>query len=293
MATVATNRRGGGGSSDHATLSNLTAGDPHTQYAFLAGRAGGQSWTAGTGSGEHATIVSTTHPTKGHVRLGGASGFVYDQQNNRAGLGGTPSEDFDINKVVDGNTMTARVRNASAAASSFARLQIAVNAASTGRPMLQWIIDSGASYVAGISTTANALICSYGATLMGDPIYRMYGDTTPGFEFVKGLAITTTRAGDANQNFSTTIKQIEWTGLTAARTSTLPALSTVLDGSEYTAIFGTGLSATNTVTITPDAGDSIDYGTDGVAYVEDTPKTAVTFVARVTSGTWALKGASP
>lgn len=51
----------------HSGLVNLTSGDDHTQYAFLAGRSGGQSFTGGTLSNNNLTIRSTTHATKGWV----------------------------------------------------------------------------------------------------------------------------------------------------------------------------------------------------------------------------------
>jgi hypothetical protein len=53
---------------NHGSLSGLVApADDHTQYALLAGRAGGQSLTGGTGSGESLTLSPTTHATKGLV----------------------------------------------------------------------------------------------------------------------------------------------------------------------------------------------------------------------------------
>jgi hypothetical protein len=53
----------------HSGLSGLTSGDDHTQYAFLAGRLGGQVYTAGTASGNSLTLRSTTNATKGGVVL--------------------------------------------------------------------------------------------------------------------------------------------------------------------------------------------------------------------------------
>ncbi len=54
---------------DHNVLTNLTAGDVHTQYAFLAGRSGGQTLTGGTASGDDLTLQSTVHATKGDLIL--------------------------------------------------------------------------------------------------------------------------------------------------------------------------------------------------------------------------------
>lgn len=50
----------------HGDLSGL-ANDDHTQYALLAGRAGGQILMGGTASGEVLTLQSTSHVTRGNV----------------------------------------------------------------------------------------------------------------------------------------------------------------------------------------------------------------------------------
>jgi len=51
----------------HADLGNKSA-DDHTQYALLAGRAGGQTLQGGTAASEALTLESTAHGTKGEVR---------------------------------------------------------------------------------------------------------------------------------------------------------------------------------------------------------------------------------
>ena len=52
----------------HPTLSNLTIGDAgHTQFAMLAGRAGGQTIQGGTGVGENLVLESTSNATKGNI----------------------------------------------------------------------------------------------------------------------------------------------------------------------------------------------------------------------------------
>ncbi len=53
---------------DHTTISNLTLGDAgHTQFAMLAGRAGGQTLQGGTAASENLTLESTANATKGYV----------------------------------------------------------------------------------------------------------------------------------------------------------------------------------------------------------------------------------
>lgn len=60
----------------HSALTGLTSGDDHTQYAFLAGRSGGQIYTGGTASGDDLTLRSTTNATKGSVILNDQGGDV-------------------------------------------------------------------------------------------------------------------------------------------------------------------------------------------------------------------------
>lgn len=53
----------------HSSISGLTTGDAgHTQFALLAGRAGGQSLIGGTASGESLDLDSTAHATKGFIQ---------------------------------------------------------------------------------------------------------------------------------------------------------------------------------------------------------------------------------
>lgn len=52
---------------DHGTITGL-ADDDHTQYALLAGRAGGQSLVGGTAASEALILESTSNGTKGQVK---------------------------------------------------------------------------------------------------------------------------------------------------------------------------------------------------------------------------------
>jgi hypothetical protein len=78
----------------HASLQNLTSpADDHTQYALLAGRAGGQTLIGGTAASNGLTLQSTSNVTKGKITLGTAS--VYDENQDFIGLGVT-SPAFDL-----------------------------------------------------------------------------------------------------------------------------------------------------------------------------------------------------
>lgn len=51
----------------HANLAGLTGSDDHTQYALLAGRAGGQTLIGGTAAGDDLTLQSTSNALRGNV----------------------------------------------------------------------------------------------------------------------------------------------------------------------------------------------------------------------------------
>lgn len=53
----------------NAFTAHIAAADPHTPYAKLAGRAGGQTLIGGTGSGDDLILSSTSHGTKGDVKI--------------------------------------------------------------------------------------------------------------------------------------------------------------------------------------------------------------------------------
>jgi len=54
---------------DHNSLMNSGVGDAHTQYAMLAGRVSGQTMYGSTSGGQNLYLSSTSHATKGQVRV--------------------------------------------------------------------------------------------------------------------------------------------------------------------------------------------------------------------------------
>jgi hypothetical protein len=80
------------GTRDHHLTTGL-ADDDHPQYALLAGRALGQLLKGGTGAGEHLTLQSTNHATRGWVKSAdplqvGAS----EADDIGAAIGGDPQQ---------------------------------------------------------------------------------------------------------------------------------------------------------------------------------------------------------
>src|SRR3990167_661609 len=81
------------GVTDHGLLTGLTD-DDHTQYALLAGRAGGQILIGGIAASENLTLQSTSHATRGKILFGTSA---YDEVNNRLGIGtDSPAQSLDI-----------------------------------------------------------------------------------------------------------------------------------------------------------------------------------------------------
>lgn len=74
---------GDGAQIDHGGVGGLTD-DDHTQYALLAGRAGGYTLIGGTGVGDNLGLSSTSNVTKGKITFGTSA---YDEVNNRLGIG--------------------------------------------------------------------------------------------------------------------------------------------------------------------------------------------------------------
>lgn len=85
--------------------------DDHTQYALLAGRTGGQTLTGGTAASENLDLRSTANATKGQVRLGGASGIVWDEALAAGAAGGAPASGF-IWSMIAASGPTTQVKTA-------------------------------------------------------------------------------------------------------------------------------------------------------------------------------------
>jgi len=93
----------GGIGAAHGGLAGLLS-DDHTQYALLAGRAGGQVIAGGTGAAETMTVNSTTHATKGSVSFG-AGTLIVDEANGRVGMGGAPLTKVHFADLASGEEM--------------------------------------------------------------------------------------------------------------------------------------------------------------------------------------------
>ncbi len=108
------------GVTDHGALTGL-GDDDHTQYALLAGRAGGQTLNGGTAAGDDLNLVSTTNGTKGNINIGSQS--TYDEVNGRLGINeATPGSRLDVSDSVTSLTSLVRIRNKSTSATTNKRI---------------------------------------------------------------------------------------------------------------------------------------------------------------------------
>ncbi|MES3005337.1 MAG: hypothetical protein V4664_00100, partial [Patescibacteria group bacterium] len=81
---------------DHGSMAGLSD-DDHAQYLLLAGRSGGQSIMGGTASGDDLILRSTSNATKGSIFFGNNGTVVYDEVNDRFGIGTTtPGTKLDV-----------------------------------------------------------------------------------------------------------------------------------------------------------------------------------------------------
>lgn len=76
----------GSGVTDHGALTGLSD-DDHSIYALLLGRATGQTVIGGIAAGEDLKLQSTSHATRGSIFFGSALTTLYDEVNDRFGIG--------------------------------------------------------------------------------------------------------------------------------------------------------------------------------------------------------------
>lgn len=101
----ATGPTGPAGASDHGALTGLSD-DDHSQYALLAGRAGGQELKGGTAASDDLTLTSTNHATKGNI-------FVSDEEFMlRDSADPTKTAQFELSSIATGTNREYTLPNA-------------------------------------------------------------------------------------------------------------------------------------------------------------------------------------
>ncbi len=134
---------------DHGLLGGL-GDDDHTIYALLAGRAGGQTVKGDTASGGSLTLMSTAHATKGSILLGSS---VYDEANNKLGIGGTPTHVLDVVKALAGADLVGAVRNTSNTASAQAKILAEVAGGTAADAFFQAVVSGVTTWSWGVDNS--------------------------------------------------------------------------------------------------------------------------------------------
>jgi len=80
-AHASTHASGGTDILSHSALAGLT-GDDHSQYALLAGRAGGQTLYGGNAASNNLTLISTSNATKGEIRFATPEARIIDSSGS-------------------------------------------------------------------------------------------------------------------------------------------------------------------------------------------------------------------
>lgn len=89
---------------DHGSLTGR-GDDDHPNNPYSPGRSGGQTIIGGTAAGEGINFKTTSHPTKGKVIFGNAGTTVYDEVNERLGVGtASPAAVVDLIKTHSSGT---------------------------------------------------------------------------------------------------------------------------------------------------------------------------------------------
>lgn len=120
----------------------LTRASGNLTVNLSTGVSGGQTLIGGTTAGDNLTISTTSNGTKGKVIFSSTSGMVFDEANNRLGIGVTPTVSFQDQANVNGDLMAA-VINTSTGTS--ARSLLAIGSSSFGSPSLSLLVD-GVNY---------------------------------------------------------------------------------------------------------------------------------------------------
>ncbi len=185
----------------HSSLTGLTVGDDHTQYALLAGRVGGQVLTGGTASGNILTLRSTSNVTKGSVlidetttssststgalRVGGGAGIV-----GNVFIGGTGN----VAGVLSATSGTASTSTTSGAlvVTGGAGVSGAVFIGGTGNVTGVLNATSGTT---STSTTSGALVVTGGSGISGNLFVGGTGNVAGVLSATSGTASTSTTTG--------------------------------------------------------------------------------------------------
>jgi len=166
------------GSISHNDLSNLATGDVHTQYALLAGRAGGQVLIGGTGASDDISFSTTSNVTKGS--------YIFTELTTAGYMKTNGSGVVSIEASIAHSSLTGLTTGDD-------HTQYMLLAGRAGGQDL--IGGTGAGDNLTLESTSNA---TKGQVEVKDPLQLIAGSTTEAsFNIPNGVAKTTPTTGDA------------------------------------------------------------------------------------------------
>jgi hypothetical protein len=204
----------------HNSMDDLTTGDPHTQYAILAGREGGQSILGGSGSGNDLDLRSTSHGTKGEVLIGyyGSSNLLRVRDDITGGRVVTQSEGaaIPVNMTNNGASCVNRMQRDDAHGDGVEIASLDFYGQNDGPASHQFakIAAQCVDNAAGNEDGSMTLACLDDGAL--DTILTLYGVGNYGAYSECQSVITRTTTQSINHN---TVTAVDFSGTAGARTA--------------------------------------------------------------------------
>ena len=240
---------------DHGSIGGLTD-DDHSQYALLAGRAGGQTLTGDTASGGALKFESTAHATKGMIHLGAttADGTSVCINGNEDGITiagvAYPSRLLVHDEVAGQVEMLGMHKHSSTAASAASQ----VFARSRGTDSSETVVSSGD--VLGRIT----FVGHDGTDYEQSVAIRAEVDGTPGAGDMPGrLLVLVSPDGSATPVERLRIADGAVTISSGTAASELRLLEPSGSGTNYTAFKAQAQAADITYTLPPNDGDASQF----------------------------------
>lgn len=219
---------------DHNSLANLTTGDPHTQYALLAGRTGGQTLKGDTAASGNLSLSSTANATKGLIIVGDGSMLIVESDASYTGIGQPSNEGLPLQ-------VAGTVNSGIAGSISIASSNSDLSAIGPWPPTLYFIPNKGNDF----STSAYLASGDYLGTIGWEtPATGVIDNGAGGNIFMQATENHSAIAGGTSLGFST-----------ASNGTVTPVTRLLIDGTGKTLVQGAlGVGNASAASVIPVAG---------------------------------------